>query len=281
MIYLYIKTHNVTGLKYFGKTTRNNPYKYSGSGRYWLNHLNVHGYDISTEIVATFEDIEEASRYAIEFSQNNNIVQSKEWANLMFETVKDGVLGYNHTEETKEKFSINSKNMWSDPKFKEKIILKHKERWADENLNLKQKQKERLTGIKRPEHSQKLLGRKVSEETKEKMRKPKHSGHGAKVSAATKGKSKSDEHKKSISESRKGKKFKARVVNPVIDHKDIVHENPRRMSIFYNIDKGFYGDIDKPIRYQKTFEKLGIPYTAENRYKTKRELGFRFQEILI
>lgn len=278
MIYLYVKTHNVTKLKYFGKTTCKDPFKYMGSGKYWLRHLNIHGSNVSTEIIAIFEDENEASKYAIEFSQKNDIVQSDEWANLMFETVKDGVLGYNHTEETKQKFSTISKNMWADPEFKEKMIIKHKERWADESLNLKGKQRTRLLGIKRPEHSRKMTGRKMSEEHKENMRKPKLPGHGAKISAATKGKPKSDQHKKSISVSRKGKKFKARIINPVIDHKDIVHENPRRMAMFYNIDKGFYSDIDKPIRYLKTFEKLGIPYTAENRCKTKRELGFRFQE---
>jgi len=32
-IYLYKKTHNVTGLQYLGKTTRN-PFTYKGSGVY-------------------------------------------------------------------------------------------------------------------------------------------------------------------------------------------------------------------------------------------------------
>ena len=38
IIYLYLKQHNITGLKYFGKTEQN-PYKYKGSGIYWLRHL--------------------------------------------------------------------------------------------------------------------------------------------------------------------------------------------------------------------------------------------------
>ena len=45
--YLYIKTHNITGLKYFGKTT-GDPYTYFGSGTKWLNHLNVYGKDVTT-----------------------------------------------------------------------------------------------------------------------------------------------------------------------------------------------------------------------------------------
>jgi 5-methylcytosine-specific restriction endonuclease McrA len=42
MIYLYVKTHNKTGLKYLGKTEQD-PFVYLGSGKRWLNHLNKHG----------------------------------------------------------------------------------------------------------------------------------------------------------------------------------------------------------------------------------------------
>jgi hypothetical protein len=56
--YLYIKTHNITGLKYFGKTTKKDPYSYIGSGEYWLSHLKIHGKNISTEIIGFFEDKE-------------------------------------------------------------------------------------------------------------------------------------------------------------------------------------------------------------------------------
>jgi hypothetical protein len=35
--YLYVKTHNITGLKYLGYTSRKNPHKYTGSGTRWLN----------------------------------------------------------------------------------------------------------------------------------------------------------------------------------------------------------------------------------------------------
>jgi hypothetical protein len=44
----------------------------------------------------------------------------------------------------------------------------------------------------------------MSEETKQKMRKPKHSFFGAKISKALKGKPKSEAHKKSLSEAGKG-----------------------------------------------------------------------------
>jgi len=49
-IYLYLKTHNKTGLKYLGKTIQN-PYKYQGSGEYWIPHIKKHGYDVTTKIL--------------------------------------------------------------------------------------------------------------------------------------------------------------------------------------------------------------------------------------
>lgn len=100
--YLYVKIHNKTGLKYFGKTTANDPYKYKGSGTRWNNHLKVHGKDISTEIIGYYTDKEECLRVAIKFSIENNIVESDDWANLKEERL-DG--GWDHL--TKEQLSLN------------------------------------------------------------------------------------------------------------------------------------------------------------------------------
>lgn len=36
--YLYIKVHSITGMKYFGKTTKN-PIKYDGSGPVIINNI--------------------------------------------------------------------------------------------------------------------------------------------------------------------------------------------------------------------------------------------------
>lgn len=89
-IYLYIKTHNKTGLKYFGKTTRKDPHKYPGSGKYWRNHLEKYGYDYVTEIYGIYYDREECLKSAIEFSEKNMIVDSPEWANLRVESLDGG-----------------------------------------------------------------------------------------------------------------------------------------------------------------------------------------------
>lgn len=89
-IYLYIKTHNKTGLKYFGKTTRKDPYSYLGSGKVWKRHLRKYGNDVTTEILNMYDDKEKCLRDAIKFSIDNNIVESKEWANLKIETLDGG-----------------------------------------------------------------------------------------------------------------------------------------------------------------------------------------------
>lgn len=101
MITLYIKTHNVTGLKYFGKTTKKDPYKYKGSGKYWLQHLKKHGYDVSTEIIGRFDSQEDCTKFALKFSEENQILESKEWANLRVENGLDGApTGNSFSEET-------------------------------------------------------------------------------------------------------------------------------------------------------------------------------------
>ena len=90
-IYLYVKKHLVSGLQYFGKTTKPNPFKYYGSGIYWKKHIKCHGKEhVETISVWEFNDIQECSDFAIKFSQENNIVESKEWANLKPENGLDG-----------------------------------------------------------------------------------------------------------------------------------------------------------------------------------------------
>jgi len=83
IFYLYVKTHNKTKLKYLGRTEQKNPYKYKGSGRYWINHCKSHGWDISTEIIGTYNTIEELKIAGLHYSQLWNIVESNDWANLV------------------------------------------------------------------------------------------------------------------------------------------------------------------------------------------------------
>ena len=89
-VYLYVKQHSITGLKYFGKTIKD-PYIYKGSGKYWLKHISKHGRDkVVTLQVWKFSNLEEATEFALKFSLDNNIVESNEWANLMLENGING-----------------------------------------------------------------------------------------------------------------------------------------------------------------------------------------------
>lgn len=199
-IFLYVKTHNITGLKYFGKTTKKDAHKYTGSGKYWKRHLAKHGNDYTTEIIATFEDEIQCRNFALEFSKQNNIVNSDMWANLQEENGTDGApkghIGHKFTSEQLEKISTTLKIRWEDQEYRKSLIQKHKESWTDQR---KEEQSKRLKGIKRPEHSKKMQGRKLNDDhpfliglkTEE---------HKNKISAALKNKPKSTEHKNKLKE---------------------------------------------------------------------------------
>lgn len=89
-IFLYVKTHNETGLKYFGKTVNKDVHSYHGSGTRWINHIKKHGYNVTTEVIGAFTDHIECKRVAIEFSIQNDIVASPQWANLKVECLDGG-----------------------------------------------------------------------------------------------------------------------------------------------------------------------------------------------
>lgn len=96
-------------------------------------------------------------------------------------------------ESAKEKMRISVKERWKDPEYKKRLSEVHKNRWTEEQ---KEKQRRRLTGVKRPEHSEKLKGRKGKGGGKGVKKKD---GHGQNVSKALTGKSKSDAHKQNLS----------------------------------------------------------------------------------
>ena len=86
MFYLYLKTHNVTGLKYLGFTSNKDPHLYRGSGKRWKYHIQKHGYNVSTEILFENKSMEEIKPIGLYYSKMWNIVESDEFANLMPET---------------------------------------------------------------------------------------------------------------------------------------------------------------------------------------------------
>lgn len=98
--YLYVKTHTLTGKKYFGKTVEN-PLTYRGSGIHWRRHVKVHGKEhVHTEILGLFTDSIWCTLYALEFSQMHTIVGSDIWLNLKDENGIDG--GWDHVNTNNE-----------------------------------------------------------------------------------------------------------------------------------------------------------------------------------
>ena len=191
--YLYVKTHSITGLKYFGKTTKN-PFKYPGSGIHWRRHLKKHGNEHTTEVIAEFDDPDECEKFALEFSHKNNIVESIEWANLIPENGKDGMpvghAGHVFTDDEKSKIAEALRRNWEDPVYRATQTENRRRAWTDER---RAEQSERLSGKSRPEHSSAMKGRKLN---------PDHpfivgektDSHKKAISASLKGKPKSPEH---------------------------------------------------------------------------------------
>lgn len=177
MITLYVKTHRVTGLKYFGKTTSDNPNRYRGSGKHWLRHLVKHGNDVETEIVGVFEDANEASEFALKFSHDHNIVKSPEWANLKEENALEGhPKGIVFSDEWIE--SLRQGQLKRGP--------------------IPQQTKDKLSKI--------LKGKKRSLEARENMSKSKLGKHYPKLSEAKKGIKQSPEHIQKKADALRGKK---------------------------------------------------------------------------
>lgn len=174
-------SHNVTGLKYFCKTSLlDRIQRYKGSGTRWINHLAAHGKDISVGVLGFYTDEKRCNQAALQFSKDNNIVDSDEWANLIEETGlmtgvsmkgdKNPFYGRTHTDEVKEAMrkqrlgvSVN-KGAYRSPENRAKISAS-------------------LKGRKKPEIAEKLRGRKLSEETRNKIS---QAGKGRIVSMETK-----------------------------------------------------------------------------------------------
>jgi len=179
IIYLYIKTHNKTGLKYLGKTTRSDYHSYTGSGVYWKRHLKIHGEDYKTEILLASESKEEIRDTGIFFSKLWNIVESSEWANL---TEKDGNGGYNlskleRTAEWKEKIRQSKigelnpmfgKTGSKNPNYKGGVEAIRERKQKEKLLRLESKKKKEIKPKKkRSEYG--MSGLTHKEETKHKI----------------------------------------------------------------------------------------------------------------
>ena len=190
MITLYIKTHRKTGLKYFGKTTCDDPVSYWGSGKYWRRHLMKHGFEYDTEIYLQSEDQAYITQEALRFSRAYDIVNSDLWANLREENGTDGnpkgnILSQEHkdriaqagkgrilSEETRKKLSKAKKNMSKETREKISKSLSGKKKSKEHLKKMSEGNKDKvLSQETREKISASNKGRKFSEEHNEKIRK--------------------------------------------------------------------------------------------------------------
>lgn len=173
-IYLYVKTHNKTGLKYLGKTTAKDPHKYPGSGVYWTRHLAIHGINYTTEIIKECHSIEELKKWGLYYSNLWNVVESKEWANLK-EEVGDGG---RQSIEVRKRISEASKGRIPWNKGKQIWSVKERKRIGEQN---------KLRGPQ----SKETIAKRVAKNTGKKRTKDQRQ----KAANAQKGRKLSDDHK--------------------------------------------------------------------------------------
>jgi hypothetical protein len=164
---LYVKTHNVTGLKYLGFTQQLDACRYPGSGVYWKNHLSAHGEDVSTSILHECESKEELKKLGLYYSELWDVVNAtdasgkKIWANLMPES-GDGGGGYIFNDADIELISKKSKEAWDKLNDEERLIRVNAAKAAS-NLPHNREKNSKLSreSLQRPE-----VRAKISESSK-------------------------------------------------------------------------------------------------------------------
>lgn len=155
--FLYIKQHSITKKCYFGKTTKN-PETYLGSGLHWKRHILLHGPDnVETLWYSLFYDKDECVKFALLFSEQQEIVESDNWLNVKKENGLDGGGrdGSKHSPETKAKMALAR---LGKPQSKETIA---KRAAALRGKPLSQSHKEKISSVR--------TGSITSEETKKKI----------------------------------------------------------------------------------------------------------------
>lgn len=138
--FLYLKTHNKTGLKYLGKTVQD-PFIYKGSGKRWLNHIKKHGYDVTTEILFETSDKILLREKGLYFSLLWSVTTNPNFANIVNEAGDGG----DTSASSSYKLGIKNRNLANSPKFiqaiknrdNSKISALRKGRSLANDLNLK------------------------------------------------------------------------------------------------------------------------------------------------
>ena len=134
--------HNVTNLKYisyhFG--TPKSSKSYLGSGSYWMSHLQKHGKDVTITTLFTTTNKEEAMKFGVKISQELDIVNSDEFANLVVEDCGSTAIQM-QDKEVRARAAVSMKATWRDPNKNQKLLESRKkrgERYARKEFTLKE-----------------------------------------------------------------------------------------------------------------------------------------------
>lgn len=200
-----IKTHCRTGLKYLCVTTKDDHNAYLGSGKYWRRHLKEHGEDFKTEVLVELPELclSTFNALCLRESVANDVVESKDWANLCYETgYQTGTLGRKYSKESKLKMSESQRGKQLTDEHRQKIgetlrgkkfSDEHKRKLSEAKRNMSDETKNKMSEAQRG--NKKFLGKKHSDETRHKM------------SEIQRGKKASDEAKRKMSEAQRGKQL--------------------------------------------------------------------------
>jgi hypothetical protein len=162
IIYIYVKTHKKTGLKYLGKTSSSNPHKYLGSGVYWRAHLEKHGNEHDTDILQECYSKEDVKHWGTYYSVLWNVVEAKDaqgnkiWANLKPETGDGGASGHIWTPEERKALSEKLKGRISPNKGKTYEELYGKEKAIEKIERFKKSFNQTVSSKPKKEKSKKL-----------------------------------------------------------------------------------------------------------------------------
>lgn len=105
MLYLLVKIHKETGLKYLCKHEANSIAeceRYKGSGTYWKRHIKKYGNNVDTFCIVYTDDKDYFTQQAKFHSNFFNIIESNEWANLVNEEGQGGNTVVDKTEHGKK-----------------------------------------------------------------------------------------------------------------------------------------------------------------------------------
>jgi hypothetical protein len=151
-IYLMVKIHNKTGLRYLCKTTQVDYKRYSGSGDDWKIHLKKYGNDITTEVIRECSTQSELREWGLYYSDLWNIVDgvddfgNKIWANK----IRESGGGPGQTPE-------NARAQWTDTRIRKQTQDNMVKGWASRTPEEKEDWRIRNTGVNNPRYDPKVF----------------------------------------------------------------------------------------------------------------------------